>query len=369
MNMAYGSSFTRRGFLRGAAGMCALGLSGALIGCGGSSSGSSSSSDSSSAGSGGSSSAAHKIEMVTDTGGVNDQSFNQLAWSGLQQLQSDEGWQVSYLESKQESDYATNLDKAVDDGSELVWGIGFAMAEAVGKAAATNPDVQFAIIDNANPTDGSNLTGVQFRAQEPSFLVGYIAARTSKTGQVGFVGGISSDIIDQFEYGYKGGVAYANREQGTNVEIQAQYAESFSDSAKGKSIASKMFSSGCDVVFHASGGTGTGVIEAAKDAGKFAIGVDMDQSFLAPDNVLTSALKRVDVAVADVSRKLINGETKGGSNMNLGLTEGCVGIPEDHSLMDDAVYQAAVALEDKIKSGDIVPPANSSELDAFTSKL
>ena len=223
----------------------------------------------------------------------------------MTELKDKNGWDVSYLESKQDSDYATNLDKAVDAESDLVWGVGFAMADATLKAAKDNPNTQFAIIDNGNDSQVSNFTGVMFRAQEPSFVVGYIAARTTKTGKVGFVGGISSALIDQFEYGYRGGVAYANKEKGTNVEISAQYAESFSDAAKGKAIANSMYSDGCDIVFHAAGGVGTGVIEAAKDANKLAIGVDRDQAYLAPENVLTSALKRVNVAIVEISEKIL----------------------------------------------------------------
>lgn len=354
------SNISRRGFIKGMGALAAVAGLG-LVGCGG---GGNSGGDAA-ATSGSASGASYKIEMVTDTGGVNDQSFNQSAWEGLQKLQSDNGWDVSYMESKQESDYATNLDKAVDDGSNLIWGIGFAMAEAVGNCAKSNPDVQFAIIDNANPTGAANITGVQFRAQEPSFMVGYIAARFSKTGKVGFVGGISSDVIDQFEFGYKAGVQYANSEKGLNVEVQSQYAESFSDSAKGKSIAQKMFSDGCDVVFHAAGGVGTGVIQAAKDAGKYAIGVDRDQAYLAPDNVITSALKRVNTAVIDVSTQLQGGKIEGGTNVSLGATEDCVGIPEEHSIMGDEIYNDAIALEDKIKSGKIKPPANESDLASF----
>ena len=143
-----------------------------------------------------------KLTMVTDTGGVNDQSFNQSAWEGMTELKDKNGWDVSYLESKQDSDYATNLDKAVDAESDLVWGVGFAMADATLKAAKDNPNTQFAIIDNGNESEVSNFTGVMFRAQEPSFVVGYIAARTTKTGKVGFVGGIFFRTYRQFEYGY-----------------------------------------------------------------------------------------------------------------------------------------------------------------------
>lgn len=356
-------SVSRRGFI-GGMGAVAVFAGLGLAGCGGGSSTSDSSSDSGSSST--DSKASYKLEMITDTGGVNDQSFNQLSWAGLQQLNEEKGWEVSYLESKQEADYATNLDKAVDDGSNLIWGVGFAMADAVEKSAQQNPDVQFAIVDNANASDVSNLTGVQFRAQEPSFMVGYIAACFTKTGKVGFVGGVSSDVIDQFEFGYKGGVAYANSTKGTSVEVQAQYAESFSDSAKGKSITQKMFSDGCDIVFHAAGGVGTGVIEAAKEANQYAIGVDMDQSYLAEDNVITSALKRVDVAVVDVSTRIESGDLEGGTTISLGMTEDCVGIPEGHDIIGDEIYNEAVEIGEKIKSGDIKPPANESELSSFS---
>lgn len=356
MNM----NLSRRQFMRGTA---ALAVTLGLGGCGGTSGGTDTGATDKA------SEVSYKIQMVTDTGGVNDQSFNQLAWEGLQKLKDERGWDISYLESKQESDYATNLDKAVDDNANLVWGVGFAMADAVENSAKSNPDVQFAVIDNAYENPPSNLVGVCFRAQEPSFMVGYIAACTTKTGQVGFVGGVSSSIIDQFEWGYKAGVAYGAKEKGTEVTVSAQYADSFTDSAKGKAIASKMFSDGCDVVFHAAGGVGTGVIEAAKEANKYAIGVDKDQAYLAPDNVLTSALKRVDKAVIEVSQKIEAKEVSGGDNMSLGMSEEAVGIPEDHKLMGEDVYKAAIELGDKIRGGSIVPPASEADYATYVAAL
>lgn len=353
---------SRRNFLGGAA---AFAVTAGLAACGGGQTGGAGSAGSAA----GKSGSDYKIEMVTDTGGVSDQSFNQSSWEGLQQLEKDNGWDVQYIESKQESDYATNLDKAVDDGSQLVWGIGFAMADAVAHSAKTNPDVQFAVIDNAFEDAPKNLTGVTFRAQEPSFLVGYIAARTTKTNKVGFVGGISGVVIDQFDFGYQAGIAYANKEQNTKVEVQIQYADSFSDSAKGKAIASKMYAGGCDVVFHAAGGAGAGVIEAAKEADKYVIGVDRDQSYLAPDNVICSALKRVNKAIMEVSTKIESGEIKGGTNIDLGFSEDSVGIPEEHKLIDDEVYKAAVELGEKIKAGDIVPPFNKDTYAEYIKSL
>ena len=316
-------------------------------------------------------SADYKVQMVTDMGGVNDQSFNQLAWEGLQQLNKDTGIEVGYTESKQESDYATNLDKAVDDGAQTVWGIGFAMAEAIQNTAKTNPDVHFAIIDNAYPEADllDNLTGVTFKTQEPSFVAGYIAAMTTQTGKVGFIGGMKSDVLETFDWGYQAGVAYANATEGTNVEVVSQYIETFTDAAKGKAAGQKMYSDGCDIVFACAGNAGNGVIEAAKEAGKLVIGVDKDQSSLAPENVLTSAMKKVDVAVLELSKKAINGDKIGGQTVEFGMTDDAVGIPEEHSLMADEVYNQAIDLEGEIKDGKITPPANEDDFNAFVATL
>lgn len=301
----------------------------------------------------------YKVAMVTDTGGVNDQSFNQSSWEGLQSLEKKTGAKVSYLESKQESDYKTNLDKVVDDENDLVWGIGFAMADAILDAAKSNPDVNYAIVDqDYGDKTPANVTGVMFKAQEPSFIVGYIAGKTTKTGKVGFVGGVRGNIIDQFQYGYQAGVDYAAKELGKDITVDVQYADSFSDSSKGKAIANKMFSNKCDIVFHAAGGVGVGVIEAAKEADKFAIGVDRDQAYLAPDNVLTSALKLVGVAVEKLSKDYIDGKDIKGKTFTYGLNEGAVGIPTENKNMDPKVYDDALKVEEDIKSGKIVVPYN-----------
>ncbi len=306
-----------------------------------------------------------KISMVTDTGGVNDQSFNQSSWVGLQELKDKTGANVTYMESTQESDYTSNLDKQVDQGNKLIWGIGFAMADALKDAAEMNDDVNFAIIDNTYEEVPENVTCVTFNAQDSSFLVGYAAGLTTKTNSVGFVGGISSAIIDQFEFGYRAGVAYAAKELGKDIKVDVQYADSFTDSAKGKAIATGMYSNGSDIVFHAAGGVGIGVIEAAQEAQKFVIGVDSDQSYLAPKYVLTSALKRVDVAVENLSEKFMNGEEIGGKVFTYGLSDGGVGLPEKNPNMDSKVYEKTMAIQDEIAAGKIVPPYNKDTFDAF----
>lgn len=309
------------------------------------------------------------VAMITDTGGINDQSFNQSAWEGLEELNSETGAEVNYIESKQASDFVTNLDRLADNGADLLWGIGYACADAILEAAEMNPELQYAIVDNAYEETPDNVTGVMFRAQEPSFMVGYVAGRTTQTNKVGFVGGIQSGLIDQFEYGYLAGVQYAAQELGKEIEVSVQYAESFTDAAKGKAIANKMYSDGCDVVYHAAGGSGTGVIEAAKETGNWVIGVDRDQAYLAPDNVLTSALKLVGRAVKEVSIDAMNGEQIGGQTLTYGLSEDCVGIPEEHRNMPDGVYEDTLSIGDKIESGEIQVPSSPEEYEAFMESL
>lgn len=362
--MAMGS-MTRRSFLA-ATGASAL----ALTACGGGSNGGSNSSSNGGSSDAGKADGTVVVEMVTDTGGVNDQSFNQLAWAGMQRLQEEKGYQVSYIESKQESDFATNLDKAIDDNSSVVWGIGYAMGEAINNAAEMNPDVKFAAIECSNEKDLENLVGVAFKSCQPSFLVGYIAARMSESGKVGFVGGMTSPTIQEFEYGYYAGVEYANKENSTSVKYQGQYAESFGDAAKGSAIAKSMITDGCDVLFHAAGGTGVGMLEECNNSGVWAIGVDQDQAVLFPEytTIITSALKKVDEAVVTVTNGILDGSIKPG-NIVLGAAEDAVGLAETHTQIPDDVYKAAMDLLEKIKSGAIEVPQTKDEFDAYVKTL
>lgn len=306
-----------------------------------------------------------KVAMVTDVGGVNDQSFNQSAWEGLQRAQKELGTEVSYKESKQNADYAPNFETMLDAKNDLVWGIGFMMGDAILEAAKKNPTQKYAIIDNAYAETPANLVGVVFKAEQPSFLVGYIAGKMTKTNKVGFVGGMDFPVIQSFQYGFIAGVKQAN----AKIEVLSQYAGSFGDAAKGKSIAQSMFQQGADIVFHAAGDTGAGVIEAAKEAGKFAIGVDRDQNYLAPDNVITSAMKRVDNAIFNISKDLKDGKFPGGTTVAYGLAEGGVDIaPTSSKLVPAAILTEVAALKERIIKGDIVVPTTKEAVEAFVVK-
>jgi basic membrane protein A and related proteins len=303
------------------------------------------------------------VAMVTDVGGINDQSFNQSAWEGLQKAGTDLTIKVSYKESKQNADYAPNLETLLDAKNDLIWGIGYMMADAIKDAATKNPKQTYAIIDQDYGKDTpANVVGVTFKAEQSSFLVGYIAGKTTKTGKVGFVGGMTGPLIAAFQFGYEAGVRQAN----PKVKILSQYAESFSDAAKGKAIATQMYQSGADIVYHAAGAVGNGVIEAAKEKNKFAIGVDRDQNYLAPDNVLTSAMKRVDNGVYNVVKQLKDGTLKGGTTISYGLAEGGVDIaPTSSKLVAADVLTQVAALKQAVIDGKIVVPFDEAGYKAY----
>jgi len=303
------------------------------------------------------------VAMVTDVGGVNDQSFNQSAWEGLKRAEKDFGIRVTYKESRQDADYGPNMETLTDAGYDLIWGIGFLMGDAIKETAEINPDQKYAIIDFAyGDKTPKNVTCAVFQEEEPSFLVGYIAGKMTKTHKVGFVGGIKFPLIEKFEYGYMAGVKMAN----PKCQVLRQYAESFTDAAKGKAIANNMYQQGADIVFHASGGVGDGVIEAAKEKGKWAIGVDKDQNFLAPDHVLTSAMKRVDNAIYDVVKQLRGGKFNGGQAVVYNLKNNGVGIaPTSSRHVPASILKEVDDLIANIKAGKIVVPATKAAFDKF----
>lgn len=301
-----------------------------------------------------------KVTMITDVGGVNDQSFNQSAWEGLEKAEKDLGVDVKYIESKQESDYTNNIETAIDDGADLVIGVGFKMEKAIGEAAKTYKDQKFGLIDaDFGGKPPQNVESIMFKAEESSYLVGLVAGKLTETNKVGFVGGMEGPVIETFEAGFTAGVKAANPE----AEVVSQYANSFADPAKGKSITNQMISKGVDIVFHASGDTGTGVIEAAKEAGKKAIGVDRDQKSVAPETVISSAIKRVDVGVYDTVKNLVDGKFNGGKVTVYGLKEDGVGISEStKENVSPDVLEFVNKQGEKIKSGEIKVPSTMKDV-------
>ncbi|KXZ39312.1 basic membrane protein A [Alkalithermobacter thermoalcaliphilus JW-YL-7 = DSM 7308] len=301
-----------------------------------------------------------KVSMVTDVGGVNDQSFNQSAWEGLQRAEKDFGIKVSYQESHQEADYAPNIEILVDQNADLIWGVGFKMGDAIQEAAGHYPDNKFAIIDYAYENTPENVIGVIFKEEEASYLVGLIAGKMTQTNKIGFIGGMDVPVINRFQYGFIAGVKQAN----PDATVEVQFANAFDDPAKGKAIAKQMYQRGVDIIFHAAGDTGTGMIEAAKEEGKFAIGVDRDQNDLAPDNVITSAMKRVDNAIYEVSKELSQGKFEGGRTIVYGLKEGGVDIaPTTSKNVPKEILDFVEQEKQRIINGEFKVPSSQEELD------
>lgn len=301
-----------------------------------------------------------KVGMVADVGGINDESFNQSAWEGLQKAQKELGIEVKVIESKQASEYIGNIETLADDGMDLIIGVGNTMVEDIKTQAENYQDLSFAIIDETYDTIPKNITPILFKENEATFLAGLIAGKMTKTNKVGFIGGMENPVIYRFLYGYEYGVDQSNDE----ADVQVQFAGTFADAAKGKSIANQMYSNGVDVILSAAGGTGVGAIESAKEQNKYAIGVDKDQSDLAPKNVLTSALKKVNVGVYDTVKEFKDGKLTGGEAKIYGLKEDGVGIPEStKNLVPQDVIDYVKTMADKVKNGEIKVPGTEKELD------
>jgi len=303
------------------------------------------------------------VTMVTDFGGINDKSFNQSTYEGLQRADKDGKATFDYIESHKEDDYVPNLESALDSESDVVLTVGYALFPATDEAADDNPEQNYVIIDNKNLNDRDNLLGVTFADHENSFLAGYIAGMTSNSNKVGFVGGQKSEVIDRFEYGYRAGVAQAAKDKDEDIDVIVQYANSYSDQAAGKNIANKMYQDGADVVFHAAGGVGIGVIEAAKENDKWVIGVDRDQSDEAPDNMLVSTVKGVDEAVNNVIDEYAKGNFKAG-NEEFTLADGdavTIAYPKTNDLVSKETKDKVEEIRKDIVDGKIKVPENEKE--------
>ena len=296
--------------------------------------------------------------MVTDVGGVNDGSFNQSAWEGLQRAAENFGCEVKYIESKGDADFVPNIESFLDEDYDLIICTGYVMADAVRDAAELNPDQKFAIVDDASNADLDNVTCMMFEQEQASYLVGLAAGYTTESNVVGFVVGQANETMNSFGYGYLAGVLDAN----PDATILQYNANNFGDASAGKTAVNTMVTKGADVVFHAAGGTGLGVIDGCKENGIWAIGVDSDQSSLAPETILTSALKRVDNACYDATKKAILGTLEGGV-ATYDLAAGGVDIaPTTDNLSKDVLEKIEDAKKDII-AGDLVVPKNQEEFE------
>lgn len=305
-----------------------------------------------------------RVGFVTDVGGIDDRSFNQGTWEGVVKYAKEKGWeegkQYKYIQSNEEADYIPNLSAFGDENYDLVIAAGFLFEEAMKTVAPQYPDSKFAIIDMV--VDQPNVASVVFAEEQGSFLVGVAAAKATKTKKVGFVGGMDFPLIRKFHAGFVAGVQAVD----PTIEIVAQYAGDFGNPGLGQQIASTMYEQGVDVIYHAAGGTGNGVINEAKNRVEngenvWVIGVDKDQyedGKLANGKsvVLTSMMKRVDVAAYNMIDAAQKGNFPGGKVTALTLAENGVGIPEKNPNLSDDIVKLINEYKEKIINGEIKVP-------------
>ncbi len=291
--------------------------------------------------------------IIFDMGGKFDGSFNEAAYHGAEKFKKETG--ISYLEFEvtNESQRDQALSRMARRGANVVVAVGFAFATPLEKLSTEYPKTDFTIINSV--VDKPNVQSVTFKEHEGSFLVGMAAAMASKTGKVGFVGGMDIPLIRNFELGYEQGVKYVNPKAEVLVNYTGDTPAAWNDPAKGYELAVSQFDRGADVVYHAAGGTGRGVLQAAADKGKLGIGVDSNQDCLFPGHVLTSMLKRVDVAVYKSFKAGYDGNWKAGP-LSLGLADDGVDFSVD-KCNKDLLTQA---MQDKM---------NAAKADIIAGKL
>jgi basic membrane protein A len=307
------------------------------------------------------------VGIVFDVGGRGDKSFNDGAYEGAMRAERELGASVRFIEPGEGSDREAGLRLLAAEGMDLVVGVGFIFTDDLMSLAKEYPNVHFAGVDYALATDSTgkvippppNLAALKFREEQGSFLVGALAALISKSKKVGFVGGMDIPLIHKFEAGYRAGVKYVC----PDCTVVAQYAgvtpEAFRNPGRGKELALAQYQSGVNVIFHASGSTGLGVFEAARQTGKLAIGVDADQYAEAPGHILTSMVKGVDASVYDVIKRVKEGTFKGGV-YQFGLAENGVGYVYDQNnraLIPDDVRARLEEIRNDIIAGKINVPS------------
>ena len=291
--------------------------------------------------------------IVYDLGGRFDKSFNEGVYNGAQKFKTDTGIDFRDFEIQNDSQREQALRNFARRGNSPIVAVGFAQAAAVEKVAKEFPETKFTIIDMV--VDLPNVQSVVFKEHEGSFLVGVLAAMAAKSGKVGFVGGMDIPLIRRFVCGYVQGAKFANPAIEIYQNMTGTTGAAWNDPVKGGELAKSQFDRGADVVYHAAGGTGIGVLQAAADAGKLGIGVDSNQNFLHPGSVLTSMLKRVDVATYDSFEAARTGTWAQGVKV-LGLAEGGVGWALDDNnapLLTPEMKAKVAEAEAAIKSGAI----------------
>jgi len=306
-----------------------------------------------------------KVGLVSDVGGVNDKSFNQSAWAGVQKAVKELGVEGKFVESKQVTDYEKNIDQFATEGYDMIITVGFLMGDATAKKAQEYPNIKFAIVDfgyfpkkagDPDPykTKLKNVTSLLFAEDQVGYLAGVLAGCMSKSGVVGTVSGMEIPPVVRYVVGFQNGAKSVNKD----IKTLNQYTPSFTDAARGKEVGLSMIDQGADVIFGVGGNTGNGGLLAAKEKGKMAIGVDVDQYLTYPevkDALITSAMKNVDVAVFDAIKAAASGTLEPGIRLS-SIKNGGIGLAPFHdwkSKIPQECNDKIVAAEKGLKDGSI----------------
>ena len=303
-----------------------------------------------------------KVGMVTDVGGVNDQSFNQFAWAGLQALAAeDSSFEVNYLESKTDADYQTNINTFIDEGYDLIICVGYMLADATREAAQANPDQKFAIVDDATNADLENVACLTFAQEQCSYLVGLVAGYMTESKTVGYIQGMVSDTMNLFGVGYITGVLEAC----PDATVLQYNANAFGDIAGGNTAAKDMITKGADVIYHAAGGTGLGMINACDEEGIWAIGVDSDQAaVLGMDCILCSALKDAGAGCVAIAKDVKAGTFSGGEH-HYTLADGAIDIATTGDHIPADIMEKVEAAKQAIIEGKMTVPTSTADCPQF----
>lgn len=302
------------------------------------------------------------ITIVTDTAGLGDQNFNDLADRGAKRAVEELGVGYKVIESQTQADHVRNLTQA-SEGSQLVIGVGFLLTDAINEVAAEYPDVHYLLIDSVADDSLANVVSVIFKENEASFLTGIVAGLFTKTGKVGFVGGQRIPPVIRYEVGFKAGIACVN----PDAEVKVGYADTFDDPGLGKELTLSQYNQGADIVQAAAGRTGIGAFDAAKEkkTGYWVVAADVDQSQLGAEFQLCVAQKGVDAAVFRVTQEQVEGSFKGGVQ-DLGLKEGGVDLTHVASAVPADIVQTAADYKAAIIAGKVQVPADDDSFKAFT---
>ena len=282
-----------------------------------------------------------KITLVLSVGGVNDQSFNQGAWEGAKKASQELGVDVSYLESHSDADYITNIETAIDQESDLVVGVGFQVGDTIKESAKANPEQQFVTIDSTYEEGLDNVRNISFDEQQAGYLTGLIAGKMTKTNVIGWIGGLDIPSCSNFYGGYEKGAKEVN----PDIKVMKQFTNSFTDAAKGRVVAEGMVNENADIIFMASGGGNSGSLEVVRENNIKAIGVDMANNYLAPEHIITSALKNVGEGLKLTIKDFTEGKFTSGE-VKYDLTNGGVGFEKTDLLSDEVIK----FVEDKLTS-------------------